>query len=109
MKTHARRTLVCALSALLALSLLLLSYAALTPAAGHAAQHTAVSSYRELPADQQTPGDTPSTAGDDHKVAIQAWTIMAAGGTAALFLLLFFVRIALGRVPPPPPQEEAHH
>ena len=113
MKTPERRTLVCLLSGTLALALalMLLSYVAVAPDSGHAAeQMPAASSYRELPADQQTPGDTLATAGEDHKVAVQAWTIMAAGGAAALFLLLLFLRIALGRVPPAPPQEEgAHH
>jgi hypothetical protein len=48
-------------------------------------------------------------------VWVQAYTVLAAGGAAALFLLLFLVRIALGRGPvAPPPQEDtapeaAHH
>jgi hypothetical protein len=109
MKTIEGRILALLAGCTLVLALALLGSGALRPAAGHAAQTQTMSSYREPSADQQTAGDLPAATGDDHKVAIQAWTIMAAGGAAAFGLLLFFLRIALGRVPPPPPQEEAHH
>lgn len=71
--------------------------------------HSAVAQRVELqdsPVFEQQAQDAPQDGGEDHKVAIQAWTVLAAGGAAAVFLLLFFLRIALGRVPPPPAQEE---
>ena len=46
---------------------------------------------------------------DSHRLPVQLWTVVAAGGAAGAGLVLFLVRIALGRVKPPPPQEDAHH
>ncbi len=116
MKTIESRMVTLLSGGALVLALALLGYGAMTPSAGHAAQTQTISSYHHQPTDPQTgpPADPRTTGGatfaeGDHKVAVQAWTIMAAGGAGAVFLLLFFVRIALGRVPPPPPQEEAHH
>jgi len=47
--------------------------------------------------------------GSDQLLPVQLWTVLAAGGAAGVGLVLFLVRVALGRVKPPPPQEEAHH
>jgi len=47
--------------------------------------------------------------GSDQLLPVQLWTVLAAGGAMGLGLVLFLVRVALGRVKPPPPQEEAHH
>jgi len=47
--------------------------------------------------------------GGDQLLPVQLWTVLAAGGAAGVGLVLFLVRVALGRVKPPPPQEEAHH
>jgi hypothetical protein len=59
--------------------------------------------------DRQVEGD-PAADGEDTKVAVQVWTIMAAGGACAAFLLLFLLRVGVGRGPKaPPPQEDAHH
>ena len=60
--------------------------------------------------DRQTDGEAPSADGDQ-TVPVQLWTIMAAGGACAVFLLLFFLRIALGRGPvaSPPVEDAAHH
>ncbi len=46
---------------------------------------------------------------DGQRVPVQLWTVLAAGGAAGVGLVLFLLRIALGRVKPPPPQEEARH
>jgi hypothetical protein len=51
---------------------------------------------------------TPDSA-NDQRVPVQLWTVLAAGGAMGVGLVLFLLRIALGRVKPPPPQEEAHH
>lgn len=50
-----------------------------------------------------------SNASDGSRVHVQVWTVMAAGGAAAIGLVLYVVRVVLGRVPPPPPREETHH
>ena len=94
-------------------ALLMLGYGTLRAPMSHAAQTPAIGTHQQSVEQQTVPSgssDLPNTSQTDHKVAVQSWTIMAAGGAAAVFLLLFFVRIALGRVPPPPePEEAAHH
>ena len=103
-----RRMLRLMLAGTLALALLLLGFEAVTPDVGHAAARTTTMSlYRDAAASHQQTGKSPPS--DDQRVPVQVWTIMAAGAAAAVGLLLFFVRIALGRVAPPPPQEDAPH
>ena len=48
-------------------------------------------------------------SGGDQRLPVQLWTVLAAGGAAGVGLVLFLVRVALGRVKPPPQQEEVHH
>lgn len=54
-----------------------------------------------------------SDGAEDTRVPVQVWTVMAAGGAMAVGLVLFLVRVLLGRAqPPPPPQEgeaSGHH
>jgi hypothetical protein len=59
----------------------------------------------------QTQEDAQDAAsGNDDRVPVQVWTVFAAGGAAAVCLVLYLLRLALGLVKPPPPeQEEAHH
>ena len=59
----------------------------------------------------QTQEDEQDTAsGNDDRVAVQVWTVLAAGGAAAVGLVLFLLRLALGLVKPAPPQQdESHH
>ncbi len=109
MDTLQRHTPTLFIGSAIVLALALVLLTTTQPSNSHAVQQTTMHSYQEQSANRQTTGDTPSTPSDDAKVAVQTWTIMAAGGAAAVGLLLFFLRIALGRVPPPPPQEEAPH
>ncbi len=103
-----RRMLRLLLAGTLALALVLLGLEAVTPDVGHAAARTTTMSLsQDGPWNQQQTGDTPPA--DDQRLPVQLWTVMAAVGAAGIGLLLFFVRIALGRVAPPPPQEDAHH
>ena len=48
--------------------------------------------------------------GDDTRVAVQLWTVLAAGGAAAVALVLFLLRVMLGRVKeaPPPSEHDGH-
>jgi len=48
--------------------------------------------------------------GDDTSMRVQLWTVLAAGIAAGVGLLLYLVRVILGRVQPPPAQhqDEAH-
>lgn len=78
------------------------------PNTGQAAEQPSIGSHHAS-VDQQVDGSTPSDSASDTKVPVQIWTIMAAGGACAVFLLLFLLRVGLGRVAPPPPQEEAAH
>jgi hypothetical protein len=78
--------------------------------AAHAAQMTDMAPNQQSAIERQTDGESPS-ADEDTKVAVQLWTIMASAGAAAVFLVLFFLRIVLGRGPVVPPSQEdaAHH
>ena len=64
----------------------------------------------------------PSVAGDsialdlqadevagDNVVDVQVWTLVAVGAAAAVLLLLFLLRVAMGWVKPPPASEESSH
>jgi hypothetical protein len=93
----------------LAVGVVMLGYDVATPDVGHAATMAGRPSSYGQPYDPQTTGDSAQPASEDQRLPVQLWTVMAAGGAAAVGLLLFFVRIALGRVAPPPPQEDAHH
>lgn len=66
-----------------------------------ALQHTASIADQTQPA-----GEQPN---DSQRIDVQVWTLMAAGGAAALGLVLLGLRITLGWVKPPPEQEDAHH
>jgi len=46
---------------------------------------------------------------DDQRLDVQLWTLMAAGGAAALGLALLGIRLALGWTKPPPNPEDVHH
>ncbi len=48
-------------------------------------------------------------ADDDSRVEVQAWTLVAVAGGAAIGLLALMVRVIMGWVKPPPPQEESPH
>jgi hypothetical protein len=72
------------------------------------ARSQTVESSRALDDGEQILLQTDAGSGD-HTFAVQLWTVLAAGGAMGVGLLLFLVRVALGRTKPPPPQEEAHH
>ena len=62
-----------------------------------------------LGVNRQEDGTDGGTASEDDRVPVQVWTILAAGGAAAVGLVLYVVRLALGWVkPPPPPSDESH-
>ncbi len=108
MKTTERWTIRLLLG--IGVALVVAGYSALTPGTTYAAHVQTIDVNEAFPVSPQVDGETPANGGADSTVEVQTWTIMAAGGAAALFLLLFFARIALGRVAPPPAQEEgAHH
>jgi len=48
---------------------------------------------------------------DDASMQVVLWTVLAAGIAAGVGLVLYMVRVLLGRVQPPPAQEQedAHH
>ncbi len=98
---------------LVALTAAILVFAAASQAT-QAASTSTVSLQQAPTVERQTEGEAPQSS-EDTRVWVQAYTVLAAGGAAALFLLLFLVRIALGRAPvAPPPQEDtapeaAHH
>ncbi|MGB2695904.1 MAG: hypothetical protein WBD55_12080 [Dehalococcoidia bacterium] len=74
----------------------------------NASTTSASSAYSEAPQiSAQANGDSSTTDGSRDNV--QVWTVLAAGGAAAIGLVLYIVRVVLGRVQPPPPQEESHH
>lgn len=52
-----------------------------------------------------------SDEGDDTSMEVVLWTVLAAAIAAGVGLLLYMVRVILGRVQPPPvqPQDDAHH
>lgn len=54
-------------------------------------------------------GGGPGGADDSTRVPVQVWTVVAAVGAAAIGLVLFLVRLAVGWVKGPPPQEDSHH
>ncbi len=91
------RTLIAACVALL-FALAVVAVANAERTAGHTA--TADGPHISL---QQDGG---ASNADDSRIDVQVWTIMAAGGAASLGLVLFLVRILLGRVQPPPPQQK---
>ena len=63
-----------------------------------------------LEVSEQEDGADGGTSSEDDRVPVQVWTILAAGGAAALGLVLYVVRLALGWVkPPPPPSDESLH
>lgn len=53
---------------------------------------------------QEDGNDTGAAAGDA-RVDIQLWTLIASGGAAAIGLVLFVVRVAMGWVQRPTPEE----
>ena len=62
-----------------------------------------------LEVNAQEDGTGGGTSTEDDRVPVQVWTILAAGGAAALGLVLYVVRLALGGVKPPPaPPDESH-
>lgn len=92
--------------------LIALAFAALLVVAtlaqrGHAEASAVVAHDTHAQIDTQ---DEPATSNaDDQRIDVQMWTVMAAGGAAALGLVLLGIRLALGWTKPVPEQEEAHH
>ena len=91
------------------LALLVVGLASTRTPVSHASQAQTMSSYHQAPGEPQTAESPAPATGEDQKVPVQLWTVLAAGAAGAVFLLLFMARVALGRVQPPPPQEEAAH
>lgn len=53
---------------------------------------------------------TDAVADEDNALWVQGWTLVAAGGAAAVGLLALMARVVMGWVePPPPPREEDAH
>ena len=90
-------------------ALLALAHASGDPAPTHAAGRVPAFA----PADTTIDGPAwhqlrQDATADEQRLSVQMWTVLAAGGAAALGLVLFLLRLALGWVKPPPPQEDAH-
>ena len=55
-------------------------------------------------------GGESAAPGDNTQVAVQVWTVFAAGAAMGAGLVLYLLRLAMGWVKPvPPPQEESQH
>ena len=88
-------------------ALLGLSHVASDTSPAKAAEQTTFTSAATATDGPATPRQDATT--DDELLSVQMWTLFAAGGAAALGLLLFLLRMALGWVEPPPPQDDAAH
>ena len=102
-----------AITAVLAISVvvgaLLLATDSITPKTSMARDRSqTVESGERLP-----PGYSAQAAndGEDHLLSVQLWTVLAAVSAMGLGLVLFLVRVALGRTPPPvpPPEHDTPH
>ncbi|MEX0786554.1 MAG: hypothetical protein WD939_07955 [Dehalococcoidia bacterium] len=85
-----------------------LAIGGLTPTSVAASDALTLSAVdHSLPA---APAQVDDGAGDDTRIPVMLWTLVAAGGAAGLGLILLVVRIGMGWVKPlPPPQEEDAH